>query len=485
VTRPVPQLFFLAAITAVLMLASCGGGGSGSGTPDTTPPTVTAVDPPDNAVGVQLTDPIIVTFSETIDPASVGANSFVVRNSAGTAANGTVSASGRTARFTPAPGALVKSALYQATLTPGIRDSAGNALAADFTWNFTTTTDAWLSTAIAASTATPRADHTAIWTGNEMVVWGGADTIGVTNTGARYNPSTNTWTETETSGAPLARTGHTAVWTGSEILVWGGDLGGILGSTNTGGRYLPTAGAGSWSVAPGMNNSGLLGRRLHTAVWTGSEMIVWGGLTDAGILAGNGARYRPATDSWTNVSSSGAPSPRSGHTAVWTGTEMIVWGGNEFAPAIVGTGGRFRPATGDWRSVSIVGAPSARTGHTAIWTGTEMIVWGGNDGLPTNTGARYNPASDTWSKIADAPAALTGHTAIWTGTEMIVWGGDSSSDRGYAYRPSTNTWRATTITAAPTPRRNHTAVWTGSEMIVWGGVDTTGGITNAGGRYAP
>src|SRR5581483_8042268 len=127
-------------------------------------------------------------------------------------------------------------------------------------------------------------------------------------------------------------------------------------------------GAGSWSVAPGMNNSGLLGRRLHTAVWTGSEMIVWGGLTDAGILAGNGARYRPATDSWTNVSSSGAPSPRSG--------------------------------------------------HTAVWTGTEMIVWGGNDGLPTNTGARYNPASDTWSKIADAPAALTGHTAIWTGTEM-------------------------------------------------------------------
>ena len=42
------------------------------------------------------------------------------------------------------------------------------------------------------------------------------------NTGGRYNPSTDSWTATSTTGAPAARTYHTAVWTGSEMIVWGG-----------------------------------------------------------------------------------------------------------------------------------------------------------------------------------------------------------------------------------------------------------------------
>ncbi len=68
--------------------------------------------------------------------------------------------------------------------------------------------------------------------------------------------------------------------------------------------------------------------------------------------------------------------------------------------------------------------PDARAYHTAVWTGTEMIVWGG--GFPqTNTGGRYDPATDTWAAtgLSGAPSARLGHTAVWTGTEMIVWGG--------------------------------------------------------------
>ena len=54
------------------------------------------------------------------------------------------------------------------------------------------------------------------------------------HTGGRYNPSTNTWTATSTTNAPSARDLHTAVWTGSEMIVWGGQS--ELAS-NTGGRY--------------------------------------------------------------------------------------------------------------------------------------------------------------------------------------------------------------------------------------------------------
>ena len=63
----------------------------------------------------------------------------------------------------------------------------------------------------------------------------------------------------------------------------------------------------------------------HTAVWTGSEMIVWGGLWLRRF--NSGGRYNPSTDSWTATSTTNAPTARYGHTAVWTGSEMIVWGG--------------------------------------------------------------------------------------------------------------------------------------------------------------
>ena len=63
-----------------------------------------------------------------------------------------------------------------------------------------------------------------------------------------------------------------------------------------------------------------------------------------------------------------------------------------------------------WRDVSTTNAPSARSGHVAVWTGTEMIVWGGwGGGSPSNTlndGGRYNPATDRWTPRSRPPARL-------------------------------------------------------------------------------
>jgi Bacterial Ig-like domain len=474
------QISLLLTLTVTAVLTACGGGSSGGGN-DITPPAVVATDPPNGAVGVQLDDPIVVTFSETINPSSVTGN-FQITDDMSNPVSGTVSASGRTARFTPANNALVKSALYHAMLTTGIKDPAGNALAANFDWTFTTTTDAWTSTAVNASTPTARLNHTAVWTGSEMIVWGGNDGLGVVNSGGRFDPNTDGWTGTTTVGAPLQRTDHTAVWTGTEMIVWGGSGLGGSNLTNTGGRYSPVT--DNWTSTP--TATAPTPRIEHTAVWTGGEMIVWGGTTDTG-RTNTGGRFNPSAaagaGTWTATSLSGAPTPRFGHTAVWTGNEMIVWGGND--GILTFSGGRFRPSTNSWFSVSTNGAPSARAGHTAVWTGTEMIVWGGDAGFgPLFDGARYNPATNTWKPIATAPIARSDHEAIWTGTEMIVWGGDTSDNSGAAYNPAHDTWRSISITGAPTGRTDHTAVWTGKEMIVWGGTDSTG-PTASGGRYTP
>jgi hypothetical protein len=99
-------------------------------------------------------------------------------------------------------------------------------------------TDTW--TAISTINATGSPDFsTAVWTGREMIVWGGSGGCAFnscpTNTGGRYDPTTDSWTRTTTTNAPAARAFHTAVWTGSEMIVWGGYD--YLDSFNTGGRY--------------------------------------------------------------------------------------------------------------------------------------------------------------------------------------------------------------------------------------------------------
>ena len=122
-----------------------------------------------------------------------------------------------------------------------------------------------------------------------------------------------------------------------------------------------------------------------------------------------GGRYNPSTDSWTATGAIHAPTARQFQTAVWTGSEMIVWGGWDGIYVYFNTGGRYNPSTDSWTATSTTNAPSGRDSHTAVWTGTEMIVWGGYfyDGFndhDLNTGGRYSPGTDSWTATSTANA---------------------------------------------------------------------------------
>jgi subtilisin family serine protease len=292
---------------------------------------------------------------------------------------------------------------------------------------------------------------------------------------------------TATGGAPCGREDFSLVWTGTEMIVWGGFDGGS--AVNTGGRYNPAANV--WTGAVNLTGAPAA-RKCHSAVWTGSEMVVWGGWDYNNNVLGTGAVYDPVGNAWVGATSlAGVPSARRGHTAVWTGTEMIVWGGNDNANAL-NTGGRYNPSTHTWTPMSSTNAPAARWSHCAVWAGTEMIVWGGHDGTKAlNTGARYHPATDTWTNDVTTTGALSPRlvaSAVWTGREMIVWGGRTATEEyantGGRYDSTTDTWTAALATdGVLSARRSHKAVWTGSEMIVWGGYN--GSFLNSGGRYVP
>jgi len=330
------------------------------------------------------------------------------------------------------------------------------------------------------------ANHTVVWTNSEMIVWGGLSSVSPktqVNTGAKYNPTTNSWATVTTTNAPGAREGHRAVWTGNEMIVWGGYGGGYL---NTGGRYVPSLDL--WSATSTTNAPSA--RSSHTQIWTGLEMIVFGG--DG--ASNTGGRYSPASNSWTATNTTGAPGGRTYHAAVWTGTEMIVWGGNSTGTTgFLNTGGRYFPVSNSWSAISTTNAPTPRDLVFMVWTETELLVWGGRGATgKLNTGGRYNPTYDSWTPISklNAPTATDSNTdnkSVWTGTEWIIWGGYDGYNylnTGGRYNPTSNTWTPTSQIFVPAARCANSAIWTGTEMIVWGGV---AGVVlyNSGGKYTP
>ena len=350
------------------------------------------------------------------------------------------------------------------------------------------TDDTWTPTSM-TNAPSGRFLHTAVWTGTEMIIWGGAFYDGTNYhydiIGGRYNPVTDSWIATSTLNAPTGRYDQTAVWTGTEMIVWGGfrDNGSSFETLDTGGRYNPST--DSWM--PTSTSNVPTARWVHTAVWTGTEMIVWGGIDQHFGFLNTGGRYNPSSDTWTASSITDAPTARSAHAAVWTGSQMIVWGGGQQNNS-ANTGGRYNPSTDSWTATSTTNVTTSRYFPTAVWTGREMIAWGGyNDAaMSLNTGGIYNPDTDSWTATRknNAPTHGEFHTAVWTGSEMIVWSGfgGTFANTGGRYNPRTDSWTRTSTTNAPAGRWKHTAVWTGSQMIVWGGTDE-GNYFNSGGRY--
>lgn len=334
----------------------------------------------------------------------------------------------------------------------------------------------WVPTS-ATGAPEARSEHPAVWTGSEMIIWGGHGDFQVAkNTGARFDPATNTWTPIATAGAPTARLLHTAVWTGTEMIVWGGHSGAVaFQALNDGARYNPQT--DTWTPIGTANAPSA--RMNHRAVWSGTEMIVWGGFSSSDVGIAGGARYNPATDTWTPVATTNEPSARGNHSAVWTGSNMIVWGGQN-GTTRTDTGGIYDPASDSWVSTSLTAVPAARAGAAAVWTGSVMIVFGGE--TSDGTGGLFDPTSNSWTSTNTVGAPIfvitTMPPAVWTGTEMIVWG-----DAGGRYNPVTDSWSGISTVNAPSPRTRHSLAWSGTVMIAWGGV--FGGFLDTGGIYNP
>ncbi len=293
-------------------------------------------------------------------------------------------------------------------------------------------------------------------------MWGGSSRGKLFADGAAYDPGSDRWRPL--SAAPLGgRTSHTAVWIGEEMLVWGGCCERRGAEFGDGAAYDPAA--DTWRPLP---PAPIEARRGHTAVWTGRHMLVWGGAVFERAFA-DGATYSPGRDRWSRLPD--APvEPRYSHSAVWTGTQMIVWGGATLEPATLNDGAALGRG---WSRVSPSGP--ARSAHSTVWSGTEMLLWGGccaNAGRELGGGSAYEPTSGTWRDLPESGLdPRVEHVALPANGRMLIWGGVNSERRfadGALFEPLQDAW--TPLTPAPLePRFGAAGVWTGNMFLVWGG----------------
>src|SRR5581483_7884049 len=119
-----PALFIFLSIL-ILPLAACGGGGGAGSSANSL--TVISTDPP-NGASTGSENPVTVTFSKEMDPATLTSATFKISG-----ITGMVTSSGKTASFTPADD-FAPQAAYTATVTTGAKDKDGNPLVSDYSW---------------------------------------------------------------------------------------------------------------------------------------------------------------------------------------------------------------------------------------------------------------------------------------------------------------------------------------------------------------
>ena len=107
-----------------------------SSAPDIALPTVVSTSPVSAAAGVERNKTVVIIFSEAMNPTTITSSTFTLKKGASAIA-GTVTYLGLTASYNPT-NTLEAATAYTATITSGAKDLAGNALAVNTVWSFTT-----------------------------------------------------------------------------------------------------------------------------------------------------------------------------------------------------------------------------------------------------------------------------------------------------------------------------------------------------------
>lgn len=220
-------------------------------------------------------------------------------------------------------------------------------------------------------------------------------------------------------------------------------------------------------------------RTVPVTVWTGREIVVWGGFLDGqntglpgpSVHYSDGAAYDPASRTWRTMSES--PLPGGLDPPEWPPPPRGVWTGSELLVIQGGRAAAWDPATDRWRDVADPPADADTAGAAMTLDGTLDLVATGDEviQLRPRSASAWDPVGDQWSPLPDPPIEIWQGAAVWTGDEILVLGTTSPSGysgfpqptEGAAYDPETRQWRTLPSTDLV---RTATAAWTGSQVLV-------------------
>jgi hypothetical protein len=328
--------------------------------------------------------------------------------------------------------------------------------------------------------------------GAKLFVWGGSDaTSKALADGAIYDPATDTWTAVAATGAaPSARVLATAVWTGSVMVVWGGGDVAAAADYGTGSRFDPTT--NTWAAMTTVGAPG--GRRGAYGFWTGSRVLLYGGVDRNGLPSSAANLYDPVNDSWSSLSTQSGPSARSESVVGWSGSLLLVYGGRPGGSGSSDATFVLDVAANAWDRGD--NGPGQRYGAFGTWDGSLLLAWGGATGLKFD-GQTYEPSTDNWSPVqtSGAPTArygvnrATGWTTRVKPRVSLLLGGYGAAGfltNGATYNSTTNAWATVSSWPSGASHIGGAGVWTGSEFVLWGGRSgTSAALTSAGERYLP
>jgi hypothetical protein len=298
-------------------------------------------------------------------------------------------------------------------------------------------------------------------------------------------------------GRLAPRSGAVAVWTGRQLVVWGGLARDRSRTLADGAAYDP--GTDRWEPLPPAPEGQWMLEDEGIAVWTGREVLVWGGVT---IEAANpnvarpadGVAYDPARRSWRRLPRPPLPlryvSPN--QWVLWTGGELLAGGVEQGAGGGV-IAGAYDPATDRWRmlprSPGLTGGPDHLQARTAMWAGSRLLVWNfwspaahtanNRDAVTARPETEpdgidlwaYDLAADRWTVLPDPPERvrrmLAGASMVWTGREVVIASAATARGRTVTragrYDPDRARW--TPIAPPPRPGGRTTLAWAGAAVV--------------------
>jgi len=358
----------------------------------------------------------------------------------------------------------------------------------------------------------PRSGQATAWTGSEMIVWGGlgapAPAPGATvyappafSDGAAYDPRTRSWAMLPPS--PLApRSDAAVVWDGQAVIIFGGHGEGSPTEPYfaDGASYDPSRHL--WRMLP---RGPLSGRFGATALWTGSQAVIIGGIGSNGYGLTDGATYDPTTRHWRLLpklprttspygSSGGATASirPEGIIATWTGTEVLGWaiyeqrvsgrGAGLLTIAAAEQNLSWTPGSNHWVVHHKPPAGQPLVGAAPYWTGTRVLFFGGGPCIPSAPCApsipthipvsSYDPKTGRWLILGGRAVLKGAGSFVWTGKAVIAVNGGSELGTPIAATLAVFDVRRDQWLSVPTypygALYSASAIWTGSSLLVWG-----------------